>query len=601
MGHLLSQVAGTQVRESGGLGSFSSASLRGSPSDQVMIYLDGMLLNDASSGSVNLSNIDLMQAAQVDIYRGSTPAQLGIASLGGAIHIQSPAADQHIERLSIGLGSFDTQQFNVMKTLPGERWQSLLGLSHQKSANDFSYLFDNATRFNAADDRETHRRNAATEQTTALLKFQSVPANPQQRDLLVQWFDKQQEVPDRLNSAFNQAQLDTRIIRAQAAQRWQAVRNSSWNSKLALTASHNREHYVDEASFIGLERQNELSETDAIGLGNYWERISENSTLAVNAELRHETYQSIDRLGRLPDSEARRQSLSVALQHSQYLGGQRWLITPSLRYQYSDDDIDVASSSEAESLRNGRFHSDFLAPGIGMKFTLNPRVSLLANIYRYQRLPNFYELFGDRGLFIGNDELEAETGTNHDLGLEWSPASQVHWLQQPNLRLTAFYNDLDKAITRVYDARGVGRSSNIPGAINQGLEWEISAGLGQRSRLQITGTLQDTGNQDRNPAFHNKQLPGQAELVTHVQLTHETGLWDMSYAFYQRSGAYYDTANLLPAADQSLHDLSIQRRWKKLQFAIELRNLTDEIYEDFNGFPKPGRSVFASLTYSGDK
>ena len=48
---VMEKEAGIQVRQSGGLGSFSSVSLRGSTSEQVMVFLDGVLLNDASGGA----------------------------------------------------------------------------------------------------------------------------------------------------------------------------------------------------------------------------------------------------------------------------------------------------------------------------------------------------------------------------------------------------------------------------------------------------------------------------------------------------------------------------------------------------------------------
>ncbi|HGG59606.1 MAG TPA: hypothetical protein ENK26_06760, partial [Gammaproteobacteria bacterium] len=50
LARVLSRETGVQVRQAGGLGSFSSATLRGSSSDQVMVYLDGLLLNDTSGG-----------------------------------------------------------------------------------------------------------------------------------------------------------------------------------------------------------------------------------------------------------------------------------------------------------------------------------------------------------------------------------------------------------------------------------------------------------------------------------------------------------------------------------------------------------------------
>ena len=50
------------VRRYGGLGSFSTLSIRGSTSEQVQVYLDGVLLNQALGGGVNLGNLPLARS-----------------------------------------------------------------------------------------------------------------------------------------------------------------------------------------------------------------------------------------------------------------------------------------------------------------------------------------------------------------------------------------------------------------------------------------------------------------------------------------------------------------------------------------------------------
>ena len=57
LAEVIEKEAAVQVRQSGAMGSFSTISLRGSSSDQVLVFLDGVLLNDASGGGVDLSNI----------------------------------------------------------------------------------------------------------------------------------------------------------------------------------------------------------------------------------------------------------------------------------------------------------------------------------------------------------------------------------------------------------------------------------------------------------------------------------------------------------------------------------------------------------------
>ena len=60
---------------------------------------------------------------------------------------------------------------------------------------------------------------------------------------------------------------------------------------------------------------------------------------------------------------------------------------------------------------------------------------------------------------------------------------------------------------------------------------------------------------------------------------------------------YYDTANLLPAADREEFNLGLSRDWRDWTIALEGRNLQDNQYEDFNGFPLPGRAVYLTARY----
>jgi iron complex outermembrane receptor protein len=64
------------------------------------------------------------------------------------------------------------------------------------------------------------------------------------------------------------------------------------------------------------------------------------------------------------------------------------------------------------------------------------------------------------------------------------------------------------------------------------------------------------------------------------------------------SGMYYDTANLLPAKDKKEINAGISYLLGSWTLWLEGKNLTDEQYEDFNGYPLPGRSFFASVKYT---
>jgi hypothetical protein len=78
---VLGESVGVQVRRFGGLGAFSTVSIRGPTPSQVEVYLDNVLLNRANAGLVDLGSLPLDNVAHTEIYRGFAPLHLGAGSI----------------------------------------------------------------------------------------------------------------------------------------------------------------------------------------------------------------------------------------------------------------------------------------------------------------------------------------------------------------------------------------------------------------------------------------------------------------------------------------------------------------------------------------
>ena len=66
---ILSALPGIQSYKQGGLGSFQTVSIRGIAAKNILICLDGIPLNDASGGAVDLGSIDLNSVEKIEIYK----------------------------------------------------------------------------------------------------------------------------------------------------------------------------------------------------------------------------------------------------------------------------------------------------------------------------------------------------------------------------------------------------------------------------------------------------------------------------------------------------------------------------------------------------
>ena len=82
------------------------ASVRGSTSSQVAVYVDGVLMNLGSEAAVDLSSIPVDDVERIEVYRGYVPAQFGAQSMGGVINVVTKNPRKPQTALSLGVGSF---------------------------------------------------------------------------------------------------------------------------------------------------------------------------------------------------------------------------------------------------------------------------------------------------------------------------------------------------------------------------------------------------------------------------------------------------------------------------------------------------------------
>lgn len=108
--NLLSRQPGVQISTNGGAGMVSSAFLRGTSSDQIVVLLDGLRINSATLGTTSFENIPLAQIERIEILRGPASSLYGADAVGGVIQIFTKKAmdGKALAHAAVGLGSYDT-------------------------------------------------------------------------------------------------------------------------------------------------------------------------------------------------------------------------------------------------------------------------------------------------------------------------------------------------------------------------------------------------------------------------------------------------------------------------------------------------------------
>jgi outer membrane receptor protein involved in Fe transport len=168
---LVDRVPGVYVRRFGGPGDASEISIRGATGAQVVVLLDGVRLNSAQSGSVDLSTIPPALIERIEVSRGGGSVDTGSDAIGGVINIVTRRASAKPSTTASGsAGSWDTWKASLAQTGQLAGTEVLLGYDFFKTSGDWE--FEPVRGLDPTDDDdEIERINNRNEQHAGLLKL----------------------------------------------------------------------------------------------------------------------------------------------------------------------------------------------------------------------------------------------------------------------------------------------------------------------------------------------------------------------------------------------------------------------------------------------
>ncbi len=534
---------GIQVQRQGGLGSFATLTLRAAGSNQIAVYLDGLLLNALGSG-VDLGKIPVSQLEAIEIYQSDLPLFLSGVRLGGAVNLLTRSAAGS----SIGLNIGDFGQRGGSVTTQGA-W-GLLHLLWQAADNDFTFTNDQGTDFNAEDDRDERRRSAEVERYAALWK-----QNYGNFAWSAQWQGQEQALP-RQDNRPSQARLESDL--------WLLSADWQWRPQWTLTPSWLIEdlYYQDLSADVGQVPVNNRYLRQRLGLALAGQQSLGSWAAAWRFSVEQEQFSRREMLA----SSEQRQDFSedfyeLSWQMQKSFGAWQW--TPTLRLQYQ---------------RQAAF-----LPQLALAWQGEKQLWRLT-AGRYQRLPSLSERFGDQGFILANPDLQPETGYRTDVLWQRRLTPAFH------SELSFFASEINDVVVYTYNARGLGKPENLAAARIFGLEARLIYGSRRLGRWQVAATWQEATAQSPQPAVDGQRLAGRFEKQWLIQVDYPlTAAWQFGYRFLAEEGSFYDSPNLLPVPNKYLHDFSLQWQNANWELRGSLLNAFDSENEDFNGFPGSGR------------
>ncbi len=633
----LAETVGVHVRSLGGLGSFSSISVRGAPPGHTAVFVDGVPLARLGSATADLGRFQLDSFSQVSLHRGAVPATLGGASQASALELTTelgPAPDGHPLLFSAGAGSFGARHLRGRWLGGGANSGLHVGLGYAGAEGDFTYFNDNGTNLNQSDDSYVERTNNGYERVDgvarAALRRGAWSLSGGGRGL---W--KEQGVPGSASVQSRAASLTTWSQMVDAtAERDAAFGVPALRARAGVHALLDIERYRDLDGEIGLASQNRRYVTAAAGT---------TATLLADLSAAHASSATIDARGEVfadADLSARqdndgdggrarerglRLELATTLAHSFRLRddiGERARIEPAVRVDLSRTSP-VADPSDGVPDMDLSPRVDFhVAPRAALWLRVVPDLSLKASAGSYRRAPTALELYGDRGALVGNPALEPETGESADAGLVFAPAGAAGRVDRIYLEAAGFGSRSRDTIVWVPNAALIAGPQNLGTAWLWGGELLASARAARALTLTADYTYLDSRQRDTLPSYDGKELPqrprhqlhGRADLVGRVVSRLVVLFGDAALV----SGNHLDPANLSRVPPRALVGAGLKLEIvPRLLVALEGKNLTDARVEDipldpaprpdltrapravadFFGYPLPGRAFYVTLQW----
>lgn len=603
---VLARVPGVQVSRAGAQSDLSTASIRGSDSSQVPVYLAGIRINDDVSGGADLSTVPLWMIERIDVFRGNAPESADRLGMGGAIFFwpRSPRSTQ--AGASGELGSFSQRGGWLALELGSLQAGSLVAVRRQQAQNDYTFLNDRGQRFDL-DEVEERRENAdfVTHDAWAIGRFR--PSPDARLSLVLHAFEREQGVSGLSVIPAEEARGTVRRylagVSAQLPCAWgERCRVEAQASILAgrLTLS---DPFIELPSLRTrwLHSAGNRYTYSARGVTEVSERVE----LGLSVSQSFEDI-GIVRLENLP-REASRGSTRLSGIGSWRPGDAFGLHalaslechTTRGRAERFGVMVDLDSGPCGTLQPSGR---------VGLRASVTPRVELLANVGRYVRVPTLGELYGSAPLVEGAPSLRVEQGWTGDAGIR-AQAELPANAGRASLETFAFARYADDLIR----FRRTGLSSaapfNVASARVLGVEGALAGELFGMLQLVATATLLDPRETTSDRALDptpNDVLPLMSKLVTsaRLELFADPG-WSalaqdragVAVAYLHRSTRFDDPAGLTVLPAQNLFDVeaSSSHFHARLLARLAIRNVLDARQLDWIGLPVPGRSLHGEL------
>jgi vitamin B12 transporter len=585
IGDALRDAPGIQVSQLGGLGSPTTARLRGATAAQTPVYFGRVKLNDEVGGVADLGLVPTHFVESIQIYRSSAPRTAAEFGIGGAIFLVPRKAPETGRLLRMDLGSFGTRGLSLSRGYSSEERTTQVFVSLDGAKNDYSFKDTRGTLFTPDDDQTTTLKNADSRGLGTWIHHRERFGKVE-----TEFFFGH---ASREQGAVKLALVPTREARVAydrtMAQITSTIRGDRSRFEL-LSAAIVSETAVSDP----LRELSPFSERLTTPGERFEQAILAEQDLSEDITLFERLSASIERFRRFEQRDgAPTEVLSAERLSTRLAAGLHYRPTSLLTFSVLGELRCVSTtplSACAEPVPGGRASATFSRGSF----------DAFASLARAVRVPTLSELYGFSPIMRGNPRLEPEEATTGEIGMRYAGPVRgglpLFWMDA-----SAFIRSSENLVLFLRSTQGYLTPQNRASSRTIGAELALGLNPGPFAFTAQASWL-DPRDTSPNRTTKNDFLPFlsavTASATAHVRVLHvpESQARIGARAFVQ-SSRFSDPAGLGVIPEQGNVDLEAEAGFAhgELTLRASLRNLFDSARFDVVGYPLPGRSLFFSL------
>ena len=544
---LLRSLAGVEVAQSGGLGKQSSTFMRGTNSSHVLVLLDGVRINSATTGTTALEHIMLDSIERIEVVRGNVSSLYGSEAIGGVIQLftrqgrGAPAfnasaglGNHGTKRLAAGFsGSVDATSYSLNIGKEKTNGVSAIKTSIVPAVNPDNDGYDNMT-VNA----QVKRAFNADHQLSAA------------------WFSTRGK--SQYDNAFSLTTDDntTKAALGKLSLTADDQLNAMWHSKLnwARGTDDSKDYLngVEKSRFktvnnqLAWQNELKLAETQRVNLA------AERLTQSVDSDT-------------LYSQSARSVNSLLGGYVGEYVGQQVQLNVRQDRYS----DFGIANTGLL---------------GYGLSFADNWRAT--ASVSNAFKAPTFNDMYYPLTWgFSGNPKLNPELARNKEFGLHYAASGQ---------HVDAVYFD-----NRIHDLIAINSTFSSMTNINQArIDGEELSYAGEFGNTHVKA---NATHQNPRDTLTGKTLLRRAKKLGNIAISQHVNAFEAGvewqYSGTRRDG---DINTFAPTTLPSYQLINLNARYqieKNLSVSARVDNVRNRDYMLVHGYNTLGRTYFIGMNY----